>query len=149
MQIPNLYRLYDIQDFHQMKIAIYIKHGEFQNLEILHDSINICNKKIEYKNLTHSKPWLYGESKQYNGNAIWSNEMRDNRYQVKLNIVWINKAINIINNNSFTQYAIFKNNRKQIDWRGSTELFKNNYLDIYKTDIPTYSGCELLKTIIL
>lgn len=140
---PLLYRLYDIQKFKGYEIAVYINHGDFPDIEILNDAITIASKQMKYDDLVATKFYKYGGKRD----PERTEEHTQTRLTLKETMIWVNRAIKKKTSLPYTKYAIFKTGNHAGDWRGLTDLYENESLDLYKTNIPDYSGCKLIKEI--
>jgi hypothetical protein len=136
----QLYRLFAVQNFGKRiennpgNIAVYVKDGDYPDLEILTDAQEIAIGAISKTDLHNLKPEMYAA-----GEA--------NREKLTYLIRLFNRSQEVIKKHPNTKYAVFVNSRNHRDWHGEKTLYLNRYFDEVKTDKPTFSGCKPVRTI--
>lgn len=141
---PLLYKLYAIQSFNKLIVAVYTKVGEFPEPEILTDSIEIAKLNITISDLKKNKPWKY-TSNYING--VSYEEYRSNILQLTRYARIFKKSARILDENDNIDKALFMNSIHRVDWHGEQDLYLNNDFSIYKSSFPSFSSCEFIKKI--
>ena len=137
-----LYRLYAVQTFKDLTVAVYVNEGNYPDPEILYDAERICRGEVSRNDLIRLKDWLYGE-KGYGTRAAANR--RDLTHYTRI----IDRSRKVIEKNGNIDKAMFVESIDHRDWKGTRTLYKNKYFDELKSDTPQYSGCEPIGEITL
>lgn len=137
-----IYRLFAIQTFGGVEVAVYTKYDRLYDIEILTDALELArNKDFRPRDL---KPWKYKKS-YFHG--VSDEKFISNRRQLMnyLNIFY--RGIDILESNDNITKALFFESTDKRDWHGEHNLYENRYFDLYKSSYPDFPGCKFLRKI--
>lgn len=137
----NLYRLYDVQSFSGVKVAIYVCEGNYPNAEILNDAEDVINSVRTRKEIM--KDGRYNQTKTY------PDEGTLNREKLTYFTRILKRSQKVLRENLHIGKAIFVNDLNRAGWRGERTLYANEYFDSTKADTPCFEGCKEIGTIII
>ena len=137
----NLYRLFSVQSFNRVKVAIYICEGNYPDGEILTYDINIAEGNRTRKEVLKYKNYMYGSD------GLNPESSRINRDRLLHYTHLLRYSKRVRDKNGDVDKAIFVNSNYPRDWVGERTLYENKVFDIIKADTPSYSGCEAIGTI--
>jgi hypothetical protein len=141
-QPTYIYRLFAIQTFGNLKVAVYTKYDKLYDVELITDALELTRNK-KYL-LADIKPWKY---KKGYFHGVSDEEFKYNMQKIFNYLKIFYRGINILESNNNIDKALFFESTLKKDWHGEHNLYENLYFDLYKSSYPEFSGCKFLRKI--